>query len=99
MRDTYTAAQLIHQLPWKHSPVCLQNPRQEDCLYKELLLLLSRFSRVRLCVIPQTAAPQAPRPWDSPGKNTGVGYHLYKELVTPNSGIFMPGFSPIGLPA
>ena len=35
-----------------------------------LLLLLSRFSRVRLCATPQTAAS---RPWDSPGKNTGVG--------------------------
>jgi len=31
-----------------------------------LLLLLSRFSRVRLCATPQTAARQAPRPWDSP---------------------------------
>ena len=38
-----------------------------------LLLLLSRFSRVQLCVTPETAAHQAPRPWDSPGKNTGVG--------------------------
>ena len=27
---------------------------------KELLLLLSHFSRVRLCVTPQTAARQAP---------------------------------------
>ena len=35
-------------------------------------LLLSRFSRVRLCATPETAAHQAPRPWDSPGKNTGV---------------------------
>ena len=38
-----------------------------------LLLLLSCFSRVRLCATPQTAAHQAPHPWDSPGKNTGVG--------------------------
>ena len=38
-----------------------------------LLLLLSPFSCVRLCAIPQTAAHQATRPWDSPGKNTGVG--------------------------
>ena len=38
-----------------------------------LLLLLSRFSRVQLCATPQTAAHQAPRPWDSPSKNTGVG--------------------------
>ena len=34
-----------------------------------LLLLLSRFSRVRLCATPQTAAYQAPRPWDSPGNH------------------------------
>ena len=40
-----------------------------------LLLLLSRFSRVRLCATPQTAAHQAPL-WDSPGKNTGVGCHF-----------------------
>ena len=41
-----------------------------------LLLLLSRFSRVRLCATPEMAAHQAPRPWDSPGKNTGVGCHF-----------------------
>ena len=34
-----------------------------------LLLLLSHFSRVRLC------ATRLPRPWDSPGKSTGVGCH------------------------
>ena len=47
-----------------------------SCQTLLLLLLLSHFSRVRLCATPQTAAHQAPRPWDSPGKNTGVGYHL-----------------------
>ena len=41
-----------------------------------LLLLLSRFSHVRLCAIPEMAAHQGPRPWDSPGKNTGVGCHF-----------------------
>ena len=41
-----------------------------------LLLLLSHFSRVRLCTTPETAAHQAPRPWDSPGKNTGEGCHF-----------------------
>ena len=35
-----------------------------------LLLLLSRFS----CVRPHRQQPtRLPRPWDSPGKNTGVG--------------------------
>ena len=41
-----------------------------------LLLLLSCFSHVRLCGTPETAAHQAPHPWDSPGKNTGVGCHF-----------------------
>ena len=41
-----------------------------------LLLLLSRFSHVRLCATPQTAAHEALPPWDSPGKNTGVGCHF-----------------------
>ena len=40
------------------------------------MLLLSHFSRVRLCVTPQTAATRLPHPWDSPGKNTGVGCHF-----------------------
>ena len=40
-----------------------------------LVLLLSRFSRVRLCATLQTAAHRLLRPWDSPGKNTGVGCH------------------------
>ena len=38
-----------------------------------LLLLLSHFSRFRLCATPYTAATRLPRPWDSLGKNTGVG--------------------------
>ena len=45
-----------------------------------LLLLLSRFSRVRLCATPEMAAHQAPRPWDSPGKNTRVGCHFLLHL-------------------
>ena len=46
-----------------------------------LLPLLRRFSRVRLCATPQTAAHQAPHPWDSPGKNTGVGYHFLLQCM------------------
>jgi len=91
-----------------------------------LLLLLSRFSRVRLCVTPEMAAHQAPPslgfsrqehwsgwnpaaaaaaaaavasvvsdsvrphrqqptrlpcPWDSPGKNTGVGCHFLLQCM------------------
>ena len=46
-----------------------------------LLLLLSHFSHVRLCATPETAAHQAPRPWDSPGKNTGVGCHFLLQCM------------------
>ena len=101
-----------------------------DAITSYLLLLLSRFSRVRLCVTPETAAHQAPpvpgilqartlewltfpspmhesekwkwsrsvmsdseqphrlqptrlfRPWDFPGKSTGVGrYCLLRHLI------------------
>ena len=48
---------------------------------QSVLLLLNRFSRVRLCATPQTAAHQATRPWDSPGKNTGVGCHFLLQCM------------------
>ena len=41
-----------------------------------MLLLLSHFSRVRLCVIHRRQPTRLPCPWDSPGKNTGVGCHF-----------------------
>ena len=49
------------------------------------MLLLSRFSRVQLCATPQTAAHQAPYPWDSPGKNTGVGCHFLLQCMKEKS--------------
>ena len=39
-------------------------------------VLLSRFSRVRLCATHRRQPTRLPRPWDSPGKNTGVGCHF-----------------------
>ena len=41
-----------------------------------LLLLLSCFSRVRLCATPTRQPTRLLRPWDSPGKSTGVGCHF-----------------------
>ena len=38
--------------------------------------MLRHFSHVRLCATLWTAAQQAPLPWDSLGKNTGVGCHF-----------------------
>ena len=46
------------------------------------LQLLSHFSRVRLCVTPWMAAHWGYlRPWDSPGKNTGVGCHFLLQCM------------------
>ena len=46
-----------------------------------VMLLLSHFSCVQLCATPQTAAHQAPPSLDSPGKNTGVGYHCLLQCM------------------
>ena len=46
-----------------------------------LLLLLSRFSGVRLCATHRRQPIRLPRPWDSPGKNTGVGCHFLLQCM------------------
>ena len=46
-----------------------------------LLLLLSRFSHVRLCATPRQQPIRLVCPWDSPGKNTGVGCHFLLQCM------------------
>ena len=60
------------------------NSQDSDSVVRQqgLLLLLSHFSRVRLCATPETAAHPVPRPWDSPGKNTRVGCHFLLQYMT-----------------
>ena len=48
------------------------------CFYWSILALLLLLL---LHAAPQTAAPQAPRPWDSPGKSTGVGRHFLLQCM------------------
>ena len=58
------------------------NPKERQCqrMFK-LLLLLSRFSRVRLCATPQTAAHQAlPSLGFSRQESTGVGCHCLLQM-------------------
>ena len=50
------------------------------CIYS-YILLLSRFSRVRLCATPWRQPTRLPCPWDSPGKNTGVGCHFLLQCM------------------
>ena len=45
------------------------------------LLLLSCFSRVRLCATHRQQPTRLPRPWDSPGKNTGVGCYFLLQCM------------------
>ena len=50
--------------------------------------MLSRFSRVWLCATLWTVACQAPLcPWDSPGKNTGVGCCALLQRIVPTQGL------------
>ena len=44
--------------------------------------ILSRFSRVQLCD-PMDGSPWLFCPWNSPGKNTGVGYHALTHIFVP----------------
>ena len=48
--------------------------------------VLSCFSHVQFCETLWTAAHQAPCPWDSPGKNTGVGCHVFHQGIFPTQG-------------
>ena len=59
--------------------------------YEPLLLLLSRFSRVRLCVTPWTAAHQAP---------LSIGFsrqEYWSGLPFPSQGDLNPGIKPTSL--
>ena len=56
------------------------------CLVALLLLLLSHFSRVRFCETPQMAPTRLPCPWDSLGKNIGVGGHFLLQEIFPTQG-------------
>ena len=46
-----------------------------------LLLLLSRFSHVRLCATHRRQPTRLPHPWGSPGKNAGVGCHFLLQCM------------------
>ena len=56
--------------------------------------LLSHFSRVRLCATPRWQPTRLPRPWDSPGKNTGVGCHFLLQCMKVKSESEVPQSCP-----
>ena len=69
-------------LHWKHG-VLTTGPWWKFPQSSSGLLLLSHFSRVRLCVTPQMAAHQAP---PSPVKGTWVGCHFLLQGIFPTQG-------------
>ena len=55
--------------------------QEEGDMLLLLLLLLSRFNRVQLCATHRRQPTRLPHPWDSPGKNTGVGCHFLLQCM------------------
>ena len=53
---------------------------------KERKVKAKSLSRLLLFATPWTVAYQASRPWDSPGKNTGVGYHFLLQGISLTQG-------------
>ena len=51
-----------------------------------LFCMLNHFSCVQFFVTPWAVANQAPLPWNSPGKNTAVGYHFLLQRIFPAQG-------------
>ena len=49
--------------------------------------VLSRFSCFRFFVTPSMQPARLLCPWDSPGKNTGVGYHALLQGIFPTQGL------------
>ena len=47
----------------------------------DILTLLSCFSHVRLCATRRRQPTRLSHPWDSPGKNTGVGCHCLLQCM------------------
>ena len=58
-----------------------KDPDWKTAVCRLLLLLLSRFSRVRSMGPHRRQPTRLPRPWDSPGKNTGVGCHFLLQCM------------------
>ena len=69
-----TVSEFILEVPFFFGKTVIFNNRL-------LLLLLSRFSRVWLCATHRRQPTRLLRPWDSPGKNTGVGCHCLLQCM------------------
>ena len=56
------------------------------CSLRRCVCVFGHFSRVRLCVTHGLQPARLLCPWDSPGKNTGVGYRAFLQGIFPAQG-------------
>ena len=69
---------LLHLLHWQVDSLPLAPPGKHIL---SLLLLLSCFSPVQLWRPHRWQPTRLPRPWDSPGKHTGMGCHFLLQCM------------------
>ena len=65
---------------WMKLEPVIQSEVSQKEIYQYSMLLLSRFSHVRICATPWQPSRLC-CPWDSPGKNTGVGCHFLLQCM------------------
>ena len=74
----------IYRQPWVcHATVTVSQPYEEECVSA---YVLSHLSHVQLFATLWTVTCQAPCPWDSPGKNIGVGCNALLQGDLPTQG-------------
>ena len=78
LSQTWNEIQITH---WSSHSDSSCNGGVWNLLLLLLLLLLSRFSHVWLCGPHRRQPTRLPRPWDSPGRNTGVGCHFLLQCM------------------
>ena len=60
-------------------------PQMITTFVSSVVAVVQSLSRVWLCD-PMDCSPPSPRPWDSPGKSTGVGCHSHLQGIFPTQG-------------
>ena len=91
-----------HSIEWLSLILCLFWVKgTKESTYSMHACVLSRFSHVQLFVILWTVAARLLCPWDSAGKNTGVGRHALLQGIFPSQGFnahllyWQAGFLPL----
>ena len=77
-----------HSIEWLSLILCLFWVKgTKESTYSMHACVLSRFSHVQLFVTLWTVAARLLCPWDSAGKNTGVGSHALLQGIFPTQGL------------